>query len=72
LNVTAFHFGKPVDFGGTLSPSRSIRIFELAGNLEVVYGAQSLRGKILSRRDLVLKFVNKVTYNYLCQAIEAG
>jgi hypothetical protein len=33
-------------------PSRSIGIIELAGNLEIIYGAQQLTGKILSRKDL--------------------
>jgi hypothetical protein len=40
-------------FWGTL-PSRSIGIMQLAENLAVIYGAQALRGKILSRRDLGL------------------
>src|SRR5437660_5235803 len=43
--------GEVMDFGGTL-PSRSIGIMRLAENLEVIYGAQELRGKILSRRHL--------------------
>jgi hypothetical protein len=34
------------------SPSRSIGVIDIAGNLEIIYGAQQLRGKILSRRDL--------------------
>jgi hypothetical protein len=41
-------------FWGTPSPSRSIGIMQLAENLEIVYGAQEFRGKILSRRDLGL------------------
>ena len=40
-----------MDFGVPL-PSQSIGIMRLAENLEVIYGAQELRGKILSRRDL--------------------
>ncbi|PYX69648.1 MAG: hypothetical protein DMG78_21375 [Acidobacteria bacterium] len=43
--------GEVMDFWGTL-PSRSIGIMRLAENLEVIYGAQELRGKILSRRHL--------------------
>jgi len=37
---------------GTLPLSRYIEIIELPGSLEKIYGAQQLRGKILSRRDL--------------------
>src|SRR5215467_12427495 len=37
---------------GTPPPSRSIGIIDLGENLKVIYGAQRLRGKILSRRDL--------------------
>jgi len=33
-------------------PPWSSGIGDLAGNPEVIYGAQELRGKILSRRDL--------------------
>jgi len=39
-------------FRGYPSPSRSTGIIELRENLEVIYGAQELRGKILSRKDL--------------------
>jgi len=35
-------------------PSRSIGIIELGENLKIIYGAQSLRGKILSRKELGL------------------
>ena len=35
-------------------PRRSIGITNLAVNLEIIYGAQSLRGRILSRNDLGL------------------
>jgi hypothetical protein len=37
--------------GDTPSPS-IFGIFELAENLEIIYDAQSLRGKIFSRKDL--------------------
>ena len=47
----AFHFGKQMDFGVPL-PLRSSGIIDLAENLEMIYGAQAFRGKILSRRDL--------------------
>src|SRR4029077_18589475 len=33
-------------------PLRSIGVIDIAGNFEIVYGAQQLRAKILSRRDL--------------------
>jgi hypothetical protein len=36
----------------TPSPFRSTGISYLEENLEVIYGAQQLRGKILSRKDL--------------------
>ena len=39
---------------GYPSPSQSIGIMQLAENLEVIYGAQVLRSKILSRKDLGL------------------
>ena len=46
-----FHFGKWMDFGGTPPPGIS-GIMNLAGNREVIYGAQQLAGKILSRKEL--------------------
>ena len=47
-----FRFGKPVEFGVPSPSARSIGIMQLAENLKVIYGAQQLRGKILSRKDL--------------------
>ena len=47
-----FHFGKLLGAGDTPSPSRSIGIIELGEDLEIIYGAQSLGGKILSPKEL--------------------
>src|SRR5579864_1025002 len=47
-----FHFGNGCGSGVPLFPSRSIGISDIAQNHEVIYGAQQLRGKILSRKDL--------------------
>ena len=41
-----------MDFGRIPLPYQSIGISDITENLEVIYGAQQLRGKILSRRDL--------------------
>ena len=46
-----FILGKLVDFGVPL-PSRSIGMMQLAENFKVIYGAQQLKGKILSHKDL--------------------
>ena len=56
VSIARFHFGKRVDFRGYPSPSRSIGISDIAENLEKIYGAQELRGKILSRKDLDLTY----------------
>jgi hypothetical protein len=39
---------------GTPLPPRSIGIFDLAENREVIYGAQLVTGKILSPKELAL------------------
>jgi hypothetical protein len=52
VTVREFHFGKPDGFRRTPSPSRSIGISDIGENLEIIYGAQQLRGKILSRKNL--------------------
>jgi hypothetical protein len=48
----AFHFGKWVQFWGIPPPPWSIGIIELGEHLRQNFGAQQLRGKILSRKDL--------------------
>jgi hypothetical protein len=48
-----FHFGKQVQFRGIPLPW-STGMMDLAVSLEIIYGAQQLRGKILSRKDLGL------------------
>jgi hypothetical protein len=46
------HFGKsPVEVG-VPPPLGPIEIMELAGNLEIIYGAQSLAGKIFRNKEL--------------------
>jgi hypothetical protein len=40
-----------MDFG-VPPPLLSIGISDVAENLEIIYGAQQLRGKILSRKEL--------------------
>src|SRR5580765_8896445 len=47
-----FHFGKWVQFSGIPPPPRSIGMMDLAETLKIICGAQQLRGKILSRKDL--------------------
>ena len=47
----SFSLGKRRIFGYPSLP-RSIGIMQLAKNLKVIYGAQQLRGKILSHKDL--------------------
>ncbi len=47
-----FHFGKLEWIWGTPSPLGSTGIMELGEIYKVIYGAQQLRGKILSRKDL--------------------
>jgi hypothetical protein len=49
----SFILGERQIFGVPL-PSRSMGMMELAENLQIIYGAQQFRGKILSRKDLGL------------------
>ena len=50
-----FHFGNGLDFWGIPPPPRISGMFELAGNREVIYGAQSLAGKILDSKNLTAR-----------------
>jgi hypothetical protein len=47
----SFEFGKN-ELSWVPTRSRSIEINELGENVEIIYGAQSLTGKILSRKEL--------------------
>jgi len=51
LHVTSFILGNRWILGYP-PPLPSIGIIDLAENRDVIYGAQQLRGKILSRKDL--------------------
>ena len=48
----AVSFWEIVEFGGIPLPLPSIGIIDLGENSEIIYGAQRLTGKILSRKDL--------------------
>jgi hypothetical protein len=48
-------FGNGKGFRGYPLPSRSSGIIALAGNREIIYGLQSLAGKILSGKELEVR-----------------
>ena len=55
-----FHFGKRAVMRGIPPPPRSIGMFNLAENCDLIYGAQQLRGKILSRKDLAAAYLSSL------------